>query len=203
MDNQLNLRAAWLARHVLPYEEMLRKWLTTRPLGGLEIDDIIQESYAILAALETVENIRNPRSYLFQIAHSVVHAHFRRSRIVEFQSFTEADSAAVASDEPSPEREVSDREFLREVQQYMDELPKNCREVVILRRVHKFSHREIAQRLGISENSVEKLLFKATQLLMTSFGRGGKRTAQTSTSEEAGELPTDKMILASRNDKTK
>ena len=43
-------RAIWLGRHVLPHEPALRAWLRRRRLGGLEIDDIIQETYTRLVA---------------------------------------------------------------------------------------------------------------------------------------------------------
>jgi RNA polymerase sigma factor (sigma-70 family) len=33
-------------------------------------------------------------------------------------------------------------------------LPERCRQVVTLRKLHGLSHREIAQRLGIAENTV-------------------------------------------------
>jgi RNA polymerase sigma factor (sigma-70 family) len=184
MDESSRIRAAWLARHVLPHEEMLRRWLSARPLGGLEIDDVIQETYAVLAELASVDEIRNPRSYVFQVAHSVVHAQFRRSRIVDFRSFADSDALGLMSDTPSPEKQAADKEFLRIVESYMETLPENCREVIILRRVHQLSHREIAVRLGIAEASIEKLLFKATHMLMNTFGRGVNRTRQDSIGRE-------------------
>ena len=43
-------RAIWLGRHVLPHEPALRAWLRRRRLDGLEIDDVIQETYTRLVA---------------------------------------------------------------------------------------------------------------------------------------------------------
>ena len=37
-------RAIWLGRQVLPHEPSLRAWLSRRRLGGLDVDDIIQET---------------------------------------------------------------------------------------------------------------------------------------------------------------
>ena len=38
----------------LPHEPALRAWLRRRRLGGLDIDDIIQETYTRLIAAESV-----------------------------------------------------------------------------------------------------------------------------------------------------
>ncbi len=65
-------RAIWLGRHVLPHEAALRHWLRGRRLGGLDADDVVQETYARLIAAESVAHIRNARTYMFQTAGSVV-----------------------------------------------------------------------------------------------------------------------------------
>src|SRR5271163_4947636 len=64
-------RALWLARCILPHEPEIRAWLRTRRPPGLEIDDIIQETYARLSAIEDVGHIRDARTYAFQTARSV------------------------------------------------------------------------------------------------------------------------------------
>ena len=72
-------RAVWLARCVLPHEPALRAWLARWRLQDLLVDDVVQEAYAVLAARESVEDIRNPRSYLFQTARS---SHTRVIRVM-------------------------------------------------------------------------------------------------------------------------
>jgi RNA polymerase sigma factor (sigma-70 family) len=39
-------------------------------------------------------------------------------------------------------------------------LPKKCRQVFLLRKVHGLGHREIAERMGLSVSSVEKYLLR-------------------------------------------
>jgi len=165
-------RAIWLAEQVLPHEPAMRAWLRRKPVDDLEVDDIIQETYAILAARESVADIRNPRNYAFQTAFSIVQTHLRRARIVSFRSVGDFDLLGATSDAPSPEREAVDREELRLVEAQIAALPSRCREVIVLRRVHDLSYREIAERLHISENTVEKLVSKALRLLMDAFGGG-------------------------------
>ena len=173
-------RALWLGLYIVPEESALRAWLRKRPRGELDVDDIVQETYAILAARDSVDDIRNPKNYAFQVAYSIVQAHLRRSRIVAFRSLADIDALGISSDAPSPEHQALDRDDLRLVEEFMASLPARCREVLILRRVHELSYRDISERLGISENTVEKLIAKGVRLLMDAFGRGGKSTRHAS-----------------------
>ncbi|MGE4063396.1 MAG: sigma-70 family RNA polymerase sigma factor [Rhodospirillaceae bacterium] len=170
-------RAAWLARHVLPHEAALRAWLRQKYALGLEVDDVVQETYAILAGLDSVDNIRSPRNYAFQTAHSLILAHLRRSKIVSIRSASDLEIASALADAPSPERVAQDRDELANVVRALEDLPPKVREVFVLRRVHGLSQRETAERLGISENSVEKRVSQGIRVLLAAFGRDGKRAA--------------------------
>lgn len=171
-------RALWLARNVLPHEAALRAWLRQKYALGLEVDDIVQETYAILAGLESVAEIRNPRSYAFQTAHSLILAHLRRSKIVSIRSASDLELASAMADTPSPEEAAADRDELANVAKVLSDLPAKVRDVVVLRRVHGLSQRETADRLGITENSVEKRIAQGIRALLEAFGRGGKRGAK-------------------------
>ena len=164
----------WLARHVLPHETALRGWLRQKYALGLEVDDVVQETYAILAGLPSVEAIRNPRSYAFQTAHSLILAHLRRSKIVSIRSASDLELAGAMADVPSPEQVAADRDELADVVRVLADLPAKVRDVFVLRRVHGLSQRETAARLGISENSVEKRVSQGIRVLLAAFARGGE-----------------------------
>lgn len=166
-------RAVWLARHVLPHEPALRAWLRHKRVTGLDIDDIVQETYARLAAADTVANVLNPKTYTFQTAHSVILTHLRRSRVVSIRAVEDVELVAGASDDPSPERQVSDREELHRIAQAIASLPEKVRAVFTLRRVEGLSQREVAERLKLSESTVEKHMGKGLRLMMDWLGRGG------------------------------
>ena len=129
-------RAIWLARNALPHEPALRAWLSRRPLAGLEVDDIVQETYAILAALEAVDHIQTPRTYMFEVAKSVILRSLRRSRIVAFEALAEAEALVPPSAEPSPETVAADRQELSRIAALIAGLPTKCREAFSLRKVH-------------------------------------------------------------------
>ena len=173
-------RTSWLVRHVLPVEAALRAWLKGRAIGSLEIDDVVQETYAKLAELESVDEIQNPKSYTFQVAFSLIVDHLRRSQIVSIQTGADMESLASMIEGPSLERHLSDRDELRHVAAAIGRLPDQCREAFVMRRVQGLSQREIAKHLKVSENIVEKHISRAIRLLAAEFGRGGKRPARSS-----------------------
>ncbi|WP_372782411.1 RNA polymerase sigma factor [Phenylobacterium sp.] len=159
-------RARWLGRYVLPHEPMLRSWLRRRAVRGLEIDDIVQETYALLAGLASVEHIASPRAYAFQTAHSLIQRHLRRAQVARFETVGDAGWSRYALDEPSPEQQASAREQLRRLAGLVAGLPPKRREAFTLRKVEGLSQREVARRMGISENTVEKHVALALRTLM-------------------------------------
>lgn len=161
-----NERTVWLARHILPHEAALRAWLRSRPTGGLDIDDIVQESYAILANLKSVAQIRSPRAYFFQVAHSVVLQHVRHSRIVPIELMAEIEASGINSDENVPERLAGNREQLSRVAELLARLPHKCRQAFVMRKIDGLSQKEIASAMDISESTVEKHIGKGLKLLM-------------------------------------
>jgi len=173
-------KARWFMRHVLPHEPSLRRWLSQRRNTGIDIDDIVQETYTILAERERVDDIRHPRAYLFQVAQSLVVRHVRRARVVSMQALEDLTSDAGADDAPSPEQVTIGRDELMRLAQAIAAMPGQTRQAFTLRRVHGLSQREIAFRMRLSENTVEKHISRGVRFLIDWFGHGGKAAAQTS-----------------------
>jgi RNA polymerase sigma-70 factor (ECF subfamily) len=181
MGHYSDERAIWLGRHVLPHEAALRAWLRRRRLEGLEIDDVIQETYTRLIAADSIAHIRDAKSYAFQIAGSVVVDHLRRMKVVSISSASDH-IVDVPSEEPSPERQVIDREELHRLAQMIARLPGRVRDVFTLRRVYGLSQREVATRLNLAESTVEKHMARGFLLMLDELGHGGKEPARTSSS---------------------
>ncbi|WP_430446745.1 RNA polymerase sigma factor [Sphingorhabdus contaminans] len=173
-------RAIWLGQHILPHEAALRAWLSRKTVQSLDVDDIVQECYAILASLESVAHVSNPRAYLFRTAYSLILQHVRRSNVVSIQAIEDLQHFEARWDAPSPEDEVSSRRELQRLVDFLETLPARCREAFQLRRIEGMSQREIAQHMGLSENTVEKHIGKALRALAQAYGNGGKRAHRAS-----------------------
>ena len=180
MGDYSDERAVWLGRHVLPHEPALRVWLRRRRLEGLEIDDVIQETYTRLISADSIAHIRDAKSYAFQVAGSVVVDHLRRMKVVSIASVSDLDNLDMPSPEPSPERQVIDREELHRLAQLIATLPGRVRDVFTLRRVYGLSQREVAERLGIAESTVEKHMARGFLLMLAELGHGGNEPGRTS-----------------------
>jgi len=178
-------RTRWFLRNILPHESALRGWLSRSALPGVDADDVIQEAYSILAELETVEGIRYPRAYLFQVARSVITRHVRRARIVPIHTVDDLERLDHSDDAPSPEQHTIDRDELRQLARAIAAMPLKTREAFILRRVKDLPQREIAARMRISENTVETHISRGVLFLIDWFGRGGNKRSQTSKTTEA------------------
>jgi len=163
----------WLAIHALPHEPALRRWLGSRPVAGLEVDDIVQETYAVLARRSDLDGIHNPRAYMFRVAYSLILTDVRRSKVVSIEVHGDLERLEVALDAPSPEQSAIDRDELRNLAEFIASLPPQPRRVFTLRRVRGLPQREVARVLGLSENTVEKYMTQALRRLSEYFGRDG------------------------------
>lgn len=179
-------RTRWFLRNILPHEPALRRWLARRQPLELDTDDIIQESYAILADLPTIEDIRSPKAYLFQVARSVIARHLRRARVVSIHSAGNLAELEQADDGPSPERAAIDRDELRQLAEAIGAMPPKVQQAFVLRRIEGLSQREISARMAISENTVEKHISRGLRFLADWFGHGGRGLAEVSRQGEKG-----------------
>jgi RNA polymerase sigma factor (sigma-70 family) len=173
-------RATWLARNVLPHERALRAWLRARRLNGLEIDDIVQETYTRLIIAPTVDHIRNTKAYTFQTASSVIADCLRKMKVVSIDSVFDLEHFDIVSRDPSPEDYAVDRDELHQLVKAIAALPEKVRQVFIFRRVDGLSQREVAVKMNIAESTVEKHMARGFLLMSDLFLYSGKETESSS-----------------------
>lgn len=151
----------WFANEVQPYEEKLRAYLRHRFPTIADVDDIVQETYARLFQQRRDGRTFEARSYLFPIARNLAIDIFRRSRTVAVGGPGELARFGTFAETPNAAESACREQEVALLHQAIAELPRRCREVFSLRRLHGLSHREIAQRLHISENTVDAQLCTA------------------------------------------
>lgn len=145
---------AWFVREVLPLEAMLTRYLKKNWRNTSEIDDFRQDIYErVLEAAEVTIPDRT-RSFVFLIARNLLIDRLRKESVVPIEAVAEIESLEIAADEPGPDRSAFARDLLRRLQAALDQLPPRCREAVVLKRIEGLTQREIAARMGISEQAV-------------------------------------------------
>jgi RNA polymerase sigma factor (sigma-70 family) len=139
----------------------LVRYLAFRVRDRVLVDDLEQEVYLRLLRLDQVHLIRNPRSYVFRVAASVVADHGRRH-----DGPTLEDTRNDARVEPGagPFEEFEWRQRLEVVQRVLTQLPERCRRALVLHRRDGWTYDEIACELGVSKSMVKKYLKKALVL---------------------------------------
>ena len=138
----------------------LRRFFLGRLRSADAAQDATQETFLRMLRVPSAEEIAEPRAYLFQVARSVAaSAHRRAAR--EAEHAAGAVPEELASPEPGPERRLADREALLLMARAIEGLPNRCQQVFILSRLHGLPNGEIAARLGISRNMVEKHIVRA------------------------------------------
>jgi len=159
---------------VLPHEALIRARLAHIRMPGLDIEDVIQETYARILSVPSLDAIRYPRQYAIQTARSIVIDHMRHSRVIPITSSGTLEQLNIALPEANTEERLAFQGDIEEVASALAQLPSGCRETLILRRLEGLSQKQTAQRLGVSEKTVEKYMGKGIWLLAELFGRGGK-----------------------------
>jgi RNA polymerase sigma factor (sigma-70 family) len=163
-------RASWIARHLLPHEADVRRWIASRTRVGrtYDVDDIVQEAYARIGTMDPA-TISHPKAYFFRTARNLILEHLQRERIVPIEGMADFDLKNIRDTAPGPEHIVSARQDLKRFQEALATLPPQCREVFLLGKVAGLSQKDIAIRMGLAESTVEKHLSRALRLLLQRY----------------------------------
>lgn len=176
-------RARWIARHVLPHEAELRRSLKRLAPVGLELDDIIQEIYARLAGLPSVDHIHSPRSYFYRMAGGIMADYARRQKVVPMLAVEDYDAVGATSADPSPETVVIHRDQLTHLTRIFQQLPPAVADVFRLRRIDGMSQKEVARRLNLPESTIEKRMARGIYLIAQSWQAGGNGEVRSTKSD--------------------
>lgn len=156
----------WVGMNIMPHEAAVRAWLRRFTRAPQDVDDLIQEAYCRIAALEDVSHIDRPDRYFFQIVRNLLGEQLRRARVVQFETVAEIDSGFGDYETPSPERAIAAESELTRVRRLIDALPERCRQILLLRKFEGLSQRDVARRLGVTEGVVENESVKGMRLIM-------------------------------------
>lgn len=129
-----------------------------RRAGFQEAPDLLQEAYLRLLRQAERETIADPEAFLHATATNLVKDHLRRRKTEQKYLDFERGADSVPAHAASPDARIEAEARLKLLLNAVERLPPRCRQVFILRRFDDLHQEEIARRLGISRNMVEKHL---------------------------------------------
>lgn len=118
---------------------------------------------------EQIEVKTNLQAYLYTAVKYKIANLIRQGKVRE----TLLDNVLAADIRTEEHLELEVRELENFIAQLVGELPEKCREVFLLSRNERLSHRQISERLGISEKTVDDHITRALKKLRVPLGRLG------------------------------
>jgi RNA polymerase sigma factor (sigma-70 family) len=74
-------QSLWFSQNLLPHEAMLRGWLHSRFPKGVDVDDVIQDSYLRILRSHKEKPIKAPKAFLFATARNIALNMVRASNV--------------------------------------------------------------------------------------------------------------------------
>lgn len=143
------------------YDELVGTW-TRRLRNRQQAQDLAHDTF--LRVLESrPETVEQPRAYLHQTARNIAVDGFRREELRDAK-----EQAAVppsSSEAGDPEQYMRAIQLAESVEKALQELPLNCRKVFVWQKIDGLTQAEIAERLGLSKNMVEKYMIRTLRHL--------------------------------------
>ena len=155
----------WFIDEILPHEAGFVAAARRLERDADAADDLVQEAYARLYAMDGWASIASPRHYVMRMLRNLSIERLRRAKIVQFQRISDIEDFDVEDDSPSPFRVAAGRELVARIADALAAMPERCRTVLVRRRFDQQPAGEIARELGISLSTMEKRLARAVVLL--------------------------------------
>lgn len=148
----------WFAAEVQPHETVLRAWLRARFGGRLDVDDLVQESFARVLAARRGAELRAPKAFLFTIARNLALDQLRRRGVFAPEPLVESGALFVMDENGDVPEAVAHHHDLLLLTEAIQSLPPRCQEIFTLRKIYGLSQKEIAAQLGLSTSTVSAQL---------------------------------------------
>ena len=125
------------------------------------VEDVVQECFTTLwEKMEQGSQVANRRAYLYMTVRNRCLDHLRRKGIPT-ESLKPYDTYGIIDDDDAEERSQIEAKLWTAI----DSLPEKCRQVFLMSKRDGLKYEEIAQELGISENTVRNQISKALKIL--------------------------------------
>ena len=147
----------WFVTEVHPHASALKAWLRARFPRLPDVEDIAQVAFLRLWRRQSQpdsERPRSPKAVLFAIARNAALDEVRHQTVVRTEAVAETGELHVLEGGPDVRETVSARQELEFLADALRDLPARCRQVITLAKIYGLTEKQVAEQLGISENTV-------------------------------------------------
>lgn len=150
-------------------EAALTRFLRRQRQPADDVTDLLQEVYVRIYESAACRRPENLQSFIFAIARNLLIDQARRRQVVSIEVYADLEMLNLSGHDFTPERSVSAHQELHLLQNALEQLPLRCGEVVRLRKIDGMSQREVAEHMGITEDTVEKHIAKGMRVLASAL----------------------------------
>ena len=143
------------------YEELVGTW-TRRLRNRALAEDLAHDTFVRVLESDSSQ-VAQPRAYLHQTARNIAVDGYRREDRRGAMESEALDPRGSSSDDP--EHYMHAIQLADCIERALSELPANCRKVFIWQKLEGLTQAEIAERLGLSKNMVEKYMIRTLRHL--------------------------------------
>lgn len=115
--------------------------------------EIVQEAFSRTLEANRKETIKNKRAFLYRVAKNLL---IDESRKIHNKHVVEYDEKLHSDETIDLEELIITQNQSQKLYELIDKLPRKRRQVFILYAIEDYTRKEIAMKLGISTNAVEK-----------------------------------------------
>uniref|UniRef100_UPI0039C9A7C1 RNA polymerase sigma factor n=1 Tax=Horticoccus sp. 23ND18S-11 TaxID=3391832 RepID=UPI0039C9A7C1 len=156
-------QARWFSAHVQPYEPALRAYLQKRFPALPDHDDLLQETYVRTLRAYEGGRVTHAKAFLFTTARNAAIDLFRRRRGQDHEALCEFSALPMIDEAPDLGEALERERRLELLLEAILGLPERCRQVMMLRHLDGLAYKEIAERLGISPETVKVHMIKGVK----------------------------------------
>ena len=143
------------------YHELIGTW-TRKLRSRQQAEDLAHDAFVRVLESEQGEVVQ-PRAYLHQTARNIAVDGYRRED--RRQSLEQQALDLTPQMDDDPEAFMNALQLADSVERALAELPLNCRKVFVWQKLEGLTQAEIAERMGLTKNMVEKYMIRTLRHL--------------------------------------
>ena len=137
-------------------EVFIKRFLRRYSSNSHDIDDISQETILRALNAEKKKEIHEPKAFLFGVAKNIARKSLDKKSKSLIDFIADFGDQEYLSNEPAVDEALDSKRKMLLFWEAVAELPQQCQKVFVLKKVHGYSHKDIAKSLEISISTVEK-----------------------------------------------